>query len=261
VGDNSFTFYKRPIILSNYPTLTKAPITEALLDIRVKLSPNFDVKKIDSIYQEIKDLYPKKKEQRLSEFHFERKPGAESIKSMTAINGFRYLSDDEKRIFQARLDGFTFNRLSLYTKWEDLRKEAYNLWLLYKKITSPEVITRVALRYINNLKIPMPMKEFGDYLKAPPTVPEALPQGVTSFLTRINIYDPGLDANAIITQALEPAGAEPASLAVVLDIDVFRIQSKGIDEEEAWNLLDKLRHFKNKIFFESITDKLLEVYK
>jgi uncharacterized protein (TIGR04255 family) len=183
------------------------------------------------------------------------------MKSMTRIFGFRYLSDDQKRIFQARLDGFTFNRLSLYTKWEDLREEANSLWLLYKKITSPELITRVALRYINNLKIPMPIKEFGDYLTAPPTVSEALPQGVTSFLTRINIYDPELDANAIITQALEPSGPEPAFLPVILDIDVFRIQSKGIDEQEAWNLLDKLRHFKNKIFFESITDKLLEVYK
>lgn len=247
--------------MTNYPTLTKAPIKEAVLDIRVKLSPNFDVKKIDSIYQEIKELYPKRREQKLSQLQFEKKPDAESMKSRTTIHGFHYLSDDEKRIFQARLDGFTFNRLSSYTTWEDLKEEAYRLWLLYKRITSPELITRVALRYINNLGIPMPMKEFGDYLKAPPTVPEALPQGVTSFLTRINVYDPRLDANAIITQALEPTAGEPVSLPVILDIDVFRNQSIGIEEETAWKLLDELRHLKNTIFFESITNKLLEVYK
>ena len=246
--------------MTSYPTLTKAPITEALLDIRVKLSPDFDLKVIDSIYQEIQEFYPKRQEQRLSQVHFEFKLGTESIGSKSKINGYRYLSDDDKKILQARLDGFTFNRLSPYTTWEDLRQEAYRLWLLYKKITSP-IITRVALRYINNLRIPVPMKEFGEYLKAPPTVPEALPQGVTSFLTRINIYDPELNGNAIITQALEPTGSEQTSFPVILDIDVFRIQSKGIGEKEAWDLLDKLRHFKNKIFFESITDKLLEVYK
>jgi uncharacterized protein (TIGR04255 family) len=254
---------KRSITLNNHPILTKAPITEALVDIRVKLPLDFKVERLDSVYQEIKELYPKKQVQKLSNIHFEVKPEEELIKSITKINGYRYLSADDKKIFQTRLDGFTFNRLSRYTKWEDLREEAYRLWLLYKKNTSPELITRVALRYINNLRIPMPIKDFNEYLKAPPIVPETLPQGVTSFLTRINIYNPDLDANAIITQALEPAGPEPASLPVVLDIDVFRMQSegKGIEEEEAWNLIEKLRHFKNKIFFESITDKLLEVYK
>lgn len=246
--------------MTSYPILTKAPITEALLDIRVKLSPDFDLKEIDSIYEEIRHDYPKKQEQRLSQVHFEAKPGTESIGSITKINGYRLLSADEKNILQARLDGFTFNRLAPYSTWNDLRQEASRLWLLYKKIASP-VITRVALRYINNLRIPMPMKELGEYLKAPPTVPETLPQRVISFLTRINIQDPELNGNAIITHALEPTRPEETLLPVILDIDVFKIQSKGITEEEAWDLLDKLRHFKNRIFFESITDKLLEAYK
>lgn len=247
--------------MTGYPTLTKAPIKEALLDIRVKLSPDFEVKRLDSVSQEIKELYPKKQEQRVSNIHFESKPGAELMESTTKINGYRYLTSDDKKIFQARLDGFTFNRLSPYSTWEDFRQEAHKLWSLYKKVASPDMITRVALRYINNLRIPLPMKEFGEYLKAPPTVPEALPQGVTSFLIRINVYNPDLEANAVITQALEPIMDKQTPLPVVLDIDVFRIRSEGIEEDEAWNLLEKLRHFKNQIFFESITDKLLEVYR
>ena len=42
-------------MLEEYPNLKKAPITEALIDIRVKLPSEFDVKGIDSIYQSIKE--------------------------------------------------------------------------------------------------------------------------------------------------------------------------------------------------------------
>lgn len=242
-----------------YQTLRRAPITEALIDIRVKLTPELDVKQIDSFYESIKHDYPQKQEQRLSQVEVEQKPGEGLIKSSTKINGYRYISSDKKQIAQARLDGFTFSRLHPYTTWEDLRSEAYKLWLLYKQVTTPELITRVALRYINNLKIPMPIKDFSDFLTAPPQVPEKLPQGVSSFITRVVIYEPTIGANAIITQALEQIATDV--VPIILDIDVFKFQSEGIEEKEAWDTIEKLRNFKNQIFFKSITNKLEEMYK
>lgn len=245
--------------MAEYPTLKNAPITEALIDIRVKLSSEFDAKNIDSIYESIKNQYPEKQEQRISEVRFEPKAKEIVRPSSAKINGYRYISSDKKQIVQVRLDGFTFSRLRPYIKWEELRDEAYRLWQLYKNITSPESINRVALRYINNLNIPMPLRDFGDYLTAPPTVPEELPQGVGSFLNRIVIHEPSLGANAIITQALEQIATDTAP--IILDIDVFKLQPKGIEEKEAWEIIEKLRHFKNKIFFSSITDRLKEVYR
>ena len=35
---------------------------------------------------------------------------------------------------------------------------------------------------------------------------------------------------------------------------------EGISEKDAWDTLEKLRHFKNKIFFESITEKTKEIF-
>ena len=157
------------------------------------------------------------------------------------------------------MDGFTFSRLHPYIKWEELRNEAHRLWLLYKDITCPDSITRVALRYINNLNIPLPIRDFDAYLTAPPIVPEGLPQGVSSFLTRVVIHEPSIGANAIITQALEQVVGEVAP--VILDIDVFKLRPEGIEEKDAWDTLEKLRHFKNKIFFKSITNKLKEMFE
>ena len=247
--------------MEEYQILKKAPITEALIDIRVKLPSELDVKKIDSIHESIKEQYPEKQEQKVPEVKVELKPGEELIKQLTKINGYRYISSDKKQIVQARLDGFTFSRLHPYTKWEELRNEAHRLWLLYKGITSPDSIVRVALRYINNLNIPLPIRDFGDYLTAPPIVPEELPQGVSSFLTRVIIYEPSIGANAIITQALESIVSETAPVPVILDIDVFKLRPEGIEEREVWDIIEKLRHFKNRIFFKSITNKLKENYQ
>jgi uncharacterized protein (TIGR04255 family) len=41
---------------------------------------------------------------------------------------------------------------------------------------------------------------------------------------------------------------------------VFK-QKEVISEEEAWQTLEKLRHFKNKIFFASITEKAKELFQ
>ncbi len=247
------------MILEDYPILKKAPITEALIDIRVKLPSDFDVKNISSIYESIKNQYPETQERKISKVKFE--PKAEEIvkSSRPEIDGYRYFSTDKKQIVQARLDGFTFSRLHPYIKWEELRDEAHRLWQLYKNITCPESITRVAVRYINNLNIPMPIRDFSDYLTAPPTVSEGLPQVVSSFLTRVVIHESSVGANAIITQALEQIVTDVAP--IILDIDVFKLEPRGIEEKDAWEIIEKLRHLKNKVFFSSITDNLKEMYK
>ena len=157
------------------------------------------------------------------------------------------------------MDGFTFSRLTLYETWELFRDEAYRLWEKYKEITAP-VITRVALRYINKMEIPLPIKDFSDYLTAAPNVPEGLPQGVSSFLTRVVIHEPSIDAAAIITQALDQI-VNLNVFPIILDIDVFKQRSEGINEEDAWDILEKLRHFKNEIFFKSITEKAKELFQ
>ena len=48
---------------------------------------------------------------------------------------------------------------------------------------------------------------------------------------------------------------------IILDIDVFKLRPEGIEEKDAWDTIEKLRHLKNQIFFKSITNKLKEMYE
>jgi uncharacterized protein (TIGR04255 family) len=64
--------------LERYPKLSKAPIREALIDLRVKLPSDCDVKRIYSLYEKVNEKYPEKQEQRQSQLHFELKPSLDS---------------------------------------------------------------------------------------------------------------------------------------------------------------------------------------
>ncbi len=246
--------------MAEYPVLSKAPIVEAVIDFRVKVREDLTLEQLDALFDSISNQYPDKKTRHKWEGEFEFKKGESPISRGTgAVDGYILTSADQKQILQARLDGFTFSRLTPYETWELFRDEAYRLWEKYKEITTP-VITRVALRYINKMEIPFPIKDFSDYLTAAPNVPEGVPQGVSSFLTRVVIHEPEIDAAAIITQALDQI-VNPNVFPIILDIDVFKQRSEGINEEDAWDILEKLRHFKNEIFFKSITEKAKELFQ
>ena len=242
--------------MAEYSLLSNAPITEALIDIRIKIKADFKVEQFLSLHDIISEQYPGKREQFRQEGTFEFKQGEPPGVFDTEIHrGYVFTSADNKQVFQARRDGFTFHRLRPYETWETFRDEAFRLWKFYRDLTSPELV-RVALRYINNFDLPFfpqPFYDFKAYLTAPPTRPEGLPQFAISFLTRVVMSDPETDSVAILTQALEQ-GINPKLLPIILDIDLFK-QKELISEEDAWQTLEKLRDLKNKIFFASITEK------
>jgi len=248
--------------MTEYLILRNAPITEALIDFRIKIKDGFDVGQIETLYSVISGEYPDKKARHRLEGRFEFKKGDKPFSLSTeTIDGYIFTSADKKQVFQARIDGFTFNRLKPNDRWETFREEAQRLWHLFRNLISPEIV-RVGLRYINKFDIPLfpqPLRDFNEYLTAAPIVPEGLPQGVSSFLTRVVIQNQEIDAAAIITQAFEQI-IDPKFIPIILDIDAFK-QKDRIGEEEAWQALEDLRLFKNAIFFSSITEKTKELFK
>ncbi len=243
-----------------YPTLSKAPITEALVDIRCKLPKGFNMDQFKTIGAKISGDYPFEKIIRVHETKIDVKDDEQIVTTHEKINGYLYESSNRTKIVQLRLDGFTFNRLKPYNNWIEVRDEALRLWNLYTELVKPEFINRIALRYINNLNVPMPVIDFGDYLTCPPEAPEGLTKGISSFFYRVVVATEDSRLTAIITQALETKVDVKDYLPIILDIDVIKFTTDGFLEEDILAILEKLRGFKNQIFFSSITKKLLEEY-
>jgi len=239
--------------------LTKAPITEALIDIRVTLPTHTrKIEHLAALEEKFRDQYPDKKN--IQEFRYEFEAGPSQTEKTTSKQlGFRYSSSDNSQVIQATTSGLTFSRLRPYEDWGKLRSEAWRVWQIYSDLVRPESITRVAARYINKLELPGPHIDFDHYLNYAPGVPKVLPQVLAGFFSRIVVPDEKGQCVAIITQVHQP-GQTPSAISVILDIDVFR-EKPFANEHEAWATIDQLREFKNLIFFDSITEKSAELYQ
>lgn len=249
--------------MADYINLKNAPIVEALVDFRVKPGAGLDVQKLSTIAESLKERYPNKKEIRqfLAQIRIGEGDAPAQSSTQTPV-GYRLESKDSRFVLQAQLTGFTLSRLKPYETWESLIDEARFTWEAYVKVAGPSSIARVAVRYINRVEIPLAaLGNFEDFLTGGPNVPEDLPQGVAEFLSRVVIRDPETDAAIIITQALEPENAANGTLPVILDIDVFKPAEFPVESEVYWELLDKFRVLKNKVFFSSLTPKALELFK
>lgn len=239
-----------------------APITEALLDIRVQLPAEANLAQLATYHDFVKEGYPTKRERHSWQGGFKLNPPGdiEVLQSQGGPDGYLFTSTDGKQIVQARLDGFTFNRLKPYDRWETFRDQARQLWQHYVRVANPKQVTRTALRYINRIEIPLPMKDFKDYILTFPEIASGLPQGLEKFLMQLVIPLPDTPAKAVITATMEPV-TDTNKLPLIFDIDVFRVAALDVKDEEAWQVFEKLHDLKNNIFFKSITAKAKELFQ
>ena len=109
--------------------LSNAPITEALIDFRVKLPAEISIETLNSIHASIITKYPKRRERKQWRGRIELKEAAmpNPIAAFKGTDGYMFSTEDDKQTVQVRLDGFTFNRLRPYSHWEELRDEAKKL--------------------------------------------------------------------------------------------------------------------------------------
>ena len=160
---------------------------------------------------------------------------------------------------QARLDGFSLNKLPPYAKWDLLRAQAEELWQHYVAVARPIRVTRLAVRYINRIEL-TPGVDFKESILTVPEIAAGIPQGLPEYFMRLVIpHDSG--ATAIVTEASLPATLAE-SPAMLFDIDVFQFVDIPVGDSRAiWATLEDLRAYKNLIFFNSVTPKQMERYR
>jgi len=242
--------------------LQNAPITEAIIDFRVKARPEFRAEEFSALKPNLADRFPTVDERRGQQYLFAMTEGQSPSSHVQdlGLQGYFFKTTDGKNIAQFRVDGFTFNRLRPYTSWDELFPLAMELWSLYSSIAVPQVVTRLAIRYINRIPLPPGDITFETYLRAAPIIPAELPQTVSSFLTRITIHEPTADIAAHVTQALETHPTDQG-LSVILDIDAFKQREFVVNDPEIGETLSRLREFKNLIFFGSLTEEILRQFQ
>jgi uncharacterized protein (TIGR04255 family) len=240
----------------DYPHLRNAPIREAIIDIRCQLPESTTLQTIRSLYDGIRESYPEMRERRRFEGQISLdEKGLGSMQGRDDIDGFFFFA--KTQVVQCRLDGFAFSRLRPYETWETVSAEARRLWALYRDAANPVSTTRVALRYINEFKIPLASGAWTEYLVSPPTPPPDSQSPLPSELLYRYLQQDPTEAKALVTLALPPAST-PDSRVLLIDIDVFK-EAVFLDDTTIWNTLELLRRVKNRIFYSTITKKAVQL--
>ena len=231
---------------------SRAPITEAVIDIRVRLVDGANVEALVNLSPSIADEYPTRETLHIFQGEFEISSGtvAQAKGRDLGVQGYRFVSAKRTAVVQFRLDGFTFSRLRPYTDWLQVLAEAQRLWSCYVAVAPVEALLRLAVRYINNFSIP-PGARPGDYLVQPPVLPPGIDHGVVkAALSRVLATDRDTRSNCLVTQALERTADD--GISVVLDIDAHKPVNLG-PTVDFWAEFQQLHDVKNRIFFSSIT--------
>ena len=239
----------------------KAPITEALIDIRASLSAGTSLETLARFQEPIRERYPNRRERRSWEGMVQMEPGGavEMRQRAGGIDGYTFVSADGRQLVQAHLDGFTFNRLRPYVAWSAFRDEAREHWEKYRDLARPEGVSRIALRFINRIEIPTTATDFKEYVLTTPEIAPGLPQGLAGFLMRLIIPMERFESTVIVTETIEPIREDV--MPFILDIDAFVEKPFRPDSSEIWETFETLRASKNTVFFESVTDRAKELFR
>lgn len=249
-----------PILRFNKP-----PIIEAVIDFDCSMAPGFSIEELQNeLRLAYRDNYPAFRPQFISAQTIHATPeGPPKVEFKHELRAFQFVSADKKQIVQARVEGFSFNRLEPYDSFDSYLPEIERTWLLYKDISKPVDIRTIRLRYINKMLLPMVDKESIDleqYIFSSPRMPNSSGLSYIGFAQQQHALDHSTGFIAAIQLASQPI--QEKNLPIVFDITVSSGIRLQIDDwASISSIVDSLRQLKNRIFDTILTEKCKSLFQ
>ncbi len=248
-----------PIDLTEtFQHLSKAPIVEAALDIHVVPSAKWDETSLQGELKRRLPDYPKIEPLRQTRFQITRKKLVNPIVEDVGCVGLKFHSNDNLHIAQFNKGAFVFSRLTPYADWGKFSREALRLRTIYCELLKPTEVTRIGLRFINRIAIKQEKIELADYYKYPPSSLKELDWMLTGYLHHDVMQVPGTAYSVNLIKTIQDV---PGEIGLILDIDVFMQNPFEYNELHIKECLEEMRWVKNKVFFGSLLDKIIQERK
>ena len=244
--------------------LPRAPIVEAVIDIRARAQAQWDESAAKSQLEPKLPDYAFLDSQQEFETEVRVRPDQppQQVVRDLGWKGVRFQSTDKLHIVQFNRSGLVFSRLEPYKDWEQLYNESQRLWSMFKPLAQPVEIQRIGVRFINRIKMPIGELHFEDYIQPAPESPRGLELPFHGFMHQDTLVVLGhAYAINVIRTIQRPQSAGASGAALILDIDVFTAQPFELDDAILTRRLLEMRWLKNKTFFGSVTEKTLETFR
>lgn len=252
-----------------HPALPGNPIIEAVVDFDCDMPQGFDLGAVeDSASMAYQDLYPQSRKGLTIEQQFTAQVNAQPVASpmRSALHSLMFHQKDGRQIVQVRTNGYSFNRLADYIKFDDYLPEIRRTWNIFRSLVSPIVVRQIRLRYINRILLPFQdgsKINLDNYLALGPQLVDTDNLTFTGFLHQHAVLEPATGNQAAITLTTQPQpeGVPLTHLVILLDIAAHRMVAL---DPAAWDhlseVLGSLRTLKNNIFERTLTPQCRQLY-
>lgn len=242
-------------------SLRHPPILEALIDFRFNVPEGVGFDALDKLRSELAQSFPIREEQHQLEFALATGTEAKvPPQARDTIVGYVLKSADKKKAIMLRRNGCSASHVGGYSSWEALEADAADLLEKFVRQTRAEAVTRVAARFINHIKLAQGLIDLDELLSHGPKVPDGVRDQLFLYQSLLGVVDDRTGLRAVMRQGLveDASGTTPT---IVIDSDVY----KEATFEPAYGALSEtlsaIRDLKNRIFFGSLQEKVLEAFR
>lgn len=155
----------------------------------------------------------------------------------------------------------SYHNFNKYAGWDTMYNELKEIWAEFCKSVGNNNLSRVSVRYINQIALPYPFKKgFADYIKLLPQIPDGMNKRVNNFFLQINVPDSNNEMQGVITETVLPVGENLSILNFLIDLTVLKEGKLECNGTEMWDSFTKIREFKNELFFSCITEETEKLF-
>ncbi|QOZ45520.1 hypothetical protein XH89_20050 [Bradyrhizobium sp. CCBAU 53340] len=244
----------------NYP---RAPITEAVVEMR--FGRQIDRETIEKATSLIAGDFFYNEEEQIFNIAMDADVVGKPPKVKTEWLGRKLSSLERTDLVFFRQSSFVCSRLAPYMGWDNFREIMGTAWTaLRKHYSQPLDVTRVGLRYVNRIDIPVQEGDsidIDDYLNFAPRSPQAFELPMLGYVVQTQRQ---IDVeNDLYLSLLSSAVPSPLinTASFSLDLDVYREKNIPKRDDELWSLIERMRSHKNFVFEACITESARELFR
>ncbi|MBR1515918.1 MAG: TIGR04255 family protein [Paludibacteraceae bacterium] len=245
-----------------WQTLQNSPVVVALAQLKFNV-PNFKME--DVVKQcdvQLKHTLPIRRNNIQVGLNFGRTaiPLGESKVSGVSnaeIGSYIYYTKSQKIKLEISKDTITFIDENPYLSWENFKSQAIDYLKILSPVFANAEVSRISIRFVNRFTLD-DFTNPEEYINTLITSKEGeTTYPLSQYGFRLMMDVPQTDIYTIVNHNVE--NASQGKYLYTLDIDVLDRQKLVFDIDTISDSLENLRNIRNKIFFDTITNKTIEL--
>lgn len=248
----------------SWPKLAKPPIVEAVLDFDCDVPPDKTLKLLEQPARAaFADRYSDVVPRYLQEMQVASdQDGTFNSSLQQSLQAWMFRQPDGKQLVQVRQSGFSFNRLAPYEGFETYLPEIERVWDLYRELAAPISVRTLRLRFINRIHLPLDdgRVELDAFLNSIPALPDEDRLTLSGFVNQYSATDAVTRHQVAVVFSAQPA--EDDKQPVIFD---NAASANGEWEPADWSalygVLESLRNLKNMMFFRTVKQPCLDLFR